>query len=256
MTLQAQQRRLSRRNLMAFLDELAALPGEAAALYLPPGAGIEEPLGKLDIAPQIRNEVAAYIEKSATGAAIFQRDISTHLILPPFPIKEQLSSLRLDMEPLRALLAPDYKIALVLVRLGAYTVGVADGEIISGSKVGTGNIHGRHRKGGSSAHRFERHRDKQIEYFFTRLCQHAREHIEPHLGELDYIVYGGARETIRLLKKQCEFLGRLKTAELPPLLDIAEPRRAVLEKALARVWTSTIITWEEGQGGKANPSAL
>jgi hypothetical protein len=246
MTPQVNQRRLSRRSLAGFLDEMAARPGEAASLYLPPGAEIETELGRLDMPPEIREQAAGYIEKSATGTAVFWGEAVRCLVLPPFPVTGPAFAATLDEKPLRELLAPDYSIALVLVRLGAYTVGVAAGEKLVSSKVGTGNIHGRHRKGGSSAHRFERHRDKQMEYFFTRLCQHAREHIEPHARELEYIVYGGARETIRLLLKQCDFLGRLQVPELPPLLDIAEPRRAVLEKALSRVWTSTVIEWEEG----------
>ena len=133
----------------------------------------------------------------------------------------------------------------MLVRLGAYAVGVSRGETFVSSKVGTGNIHSRHKKGGSSAHRFERHRDKQIEYFFTRICQRAREHLEPYEKSLGYLVYGGARTTIRDLNKQCPFLKKLDTPTLPPLLDIPEPRQAVLKTALDRIWSSTVYEWRE-----------
>jgi hypothetical protein len=51
-------------------------------------------------------------------------------------------------------------------------------------------VHSRHRQGGSSAHRFERHREKQIESFFTRVCGHAQEHLEPYLKQLDHVIYG------------------------------------------------------------------
>jgi peptide subunit release factor 1 (eRF1) len=147
---------------------------------------------------------------------------------------------------LRSRLEHDLMIALVLVRLGSYAIGVSRGEKLLTSKVGTGLVHGRHRQGGSSAHRFERHRDKQIETFLNRVCQHAREQLEPYVKSLDYIVYGGARETILLLQKYCPLLMKLETPVLPPLLDIPDPRQAVLETAIGRVWSSTVVEWEEG----------
>ena len=131
------------------------------------------------------------------------------------------------------------------MRLGAYAIGVCMGDKLVTSKVGTGLVHGRHRQGGSSAHRFERHRDKQIEYFLTRAGQRAREQIEPYLKTLDYAVYGGARTTIQIFQKQCGFLGRIRAPLLPPLLDIPEPRQVVLINAVSRIWSSTVIAWRE-----------
>jgi hypothetical protein len=151
----------------------------------------------------------------------------------------------METKPLVDTLRKDHIIALVLVRLGSFGIGVYRGEKRLSSKVGTGLVHGRHRQGGSSAHRFERHRDKQIESFLTRVCRHAREQLEPYVKYLDYIVYGGARTTILLLQKQCPLLGNLRTPALPPLLDIPEPRQAVLETAIDRVWSSTVFKWRE-----------
>ena len=64
---------------------------------------------------------------------------------------------------------------------------------------------------------------------------------------LDFVVYGGAQTTILLLRKQCPFLARLEGAILPPLLDIPEPRQAVLEKAARRVWSSSVIEWRDDE---------
>jgi hypothetical protein len=143
------------------------------------------------------------------------------------------------------LLEHDYSVAFILVRLGSYAIGVCRGEKLLSSKVGTGLVHGRHKKGGSSAHRFERHRDKQIEYFLTRVCQRSREQLEPYVKSIEYIVYGGARTTIQLLQKQCTFLGKLEIPNLPPQLDIPEPRQAVLKAAIGRVWTSAVYEWRD-----------
>ena len=79
------------------------------------------------------------------------------------------------------------------------------------------------------------------------MCEHIREHLGPHAQALDYVVYGGARTTILLLRKQCPFLGQLDRHILPPLLDIPEPRQAVLEKAVGRVWSSSIIEWHNNE---------
>ena len=170
-----------------------------------------------------------------------------YLVLPPFPVAEKYIAGGYEVAPLRALLQRDFTVAVVLVRLGAYAVGVCQGEKLVSSKVGTGLVHGRHRQGGSSQHRFERHREKQIEYFLTRVCTHAREHIEPHARSLDYIAYGGAWTTILSLTKQCPFLKQFDDRTLPPLLDIPDPRQPVLESAITRVWSSTVIEWRESE---------
>ena len=113
------------------------------------------------------------------------------------------------------------------------------------SKTGTGLVHARHKKGGSSQARFARHREKQIEQFMARVCSHVRQHIEPYARSLEYMVYGGARTTIFSLHKQCPFLSQFEDRILRMLLDIPEPRQAVLEEAIGRIWSSDVIEWCE-----------
>jgi peptide subunit release factor 1 (eRF1) len=168
-----------------------------------------------------------------------------HLVLPPFPIAEEYMTNGYDIELLRSLLGHDFLIALVLVRLGAYSIGICRGTELIDSKTGTGLVHARHKKGGSSQARFARHREKQIEQFLIRVCGHAREHIEPHARSLDYLVYGGARTTILLLRKRCPFLNQFDERILRMLLDIPDPGRAVLEKAVGAVWSTDVIEWRE-----------
>jgi len=167
------------------------------------------------------------------------------LVLPPFPVREAYARDGYDIEPLRSLLSHDFLIALVLVRLGAYSIGVCQGTKVLDSKTGTGLVHARHKKGGSSQARFARHREKQIDYFLGRVCGHVQEHIGPHAQSLDYLVYGGARSTILSLRKRCPFLGQFEDRVLRTLLDIPEPRRAVLDKALNDVWSTTILELRE-----------
>ena len=249
MTLTSRKRIISRARMLDFLDGLAGAPGvKALSLYLPPHLPtdqLENALKEVSEPSDTLAGLAKIAGSSKTGAVILWSPELKLSVLPPFPIAEKQTIQSLDTERLRSLLSRDHLIALVLVRLGSYAVGVYDGEKRVTSKVGTGLVHARHRKGGSSAHRFERHRDKQIEYFLTRVCQRSREHIEPYVKSLDYVVYGGARTTIQLLQKQCSFIGKLDTPTLPPLLDIPEPRQAVLEDAVSRVWSSTVYEWRE-----------
>ncbi len=248
MTRISRRRVLSRVKTLDFLGELENAPrDETRSLYLPPGlppAEIENYLENMTGPPDIPPELPGLAGTSKTGAVLFLGSGHGCLVLPPFPMADKSLVNALATEPLHLLLKRNYRIALVLVRLGAYAIGICDGETLTSSKVGTGLVHGRHRQGGSSAHRFERHRDKQIEYFLTRVCQHAREHLEPNARELDYLVYGGARTTILLLQKRCPFLGQFENRTLPPLLDIPDPRQAVLETAISRVWSSTVVEWQ------------
>jgi peptide subunit release factor 1 (eRF1) len=129
--------------------------------------------------------------------------------------------------------------------LGAYSIGICRGTELVDSKTGTGLVHARHKKGGSSQARFARHREKQIEQFLIRVCGHVREHVETYSRSLDYLVYGGARTTILLLRKRCPFLNQFEDRILRMLLDIPEPRQPVLEQALGAIWSTDVIEWFE-----------
>jgi len=236
--------------MLAFLAGLEATGGPAESLYLPSGLPLQEVGNLLEKAldPQaIPPELAELAAASKTGAVIFGSPSQTRLVVPPFPIRAEYLARGYVVEPLSSLLKRKFRVALILIRLGAYAIGFSEGESLVASKVGTGLIHGRHKKGGSSQQRFRRHREKQIEYFLTRVCGHIQEHLKPHASTLDFTVYGGAQTTILLLQKQCPFLAKLDGEILPPLLDIPEPRQAVLEKAVRRVWSSSVVEWRDDE---------
>jgi peptide subunit release factor 1 (eRF1) len=234
--------------MLGFLDELASSERKVVSLYLSRGTTqdrVEHLLGKVFPAGATPPGVAEAAAGSEMGAALFRSPPQTYLVLPPFPITEEYITDGYDVAPLRSLLSRHFLIGLVLVRLGAYSVGISRGTELLESKTGTGLVHARHHKGGSSQARFARHREKQIEQFLIRVCGHVREHIEPHARSLDYLVYGGAKTTILLLRKRCPFLSQFDDRILRMLLDIPEPRRAVLEKAVDTVWSTDVIEWRE-----------
>jgi peptide subunit release factor 1 (eRF1) len=189
--------------------------------------------------------VTEEITCSNTGAALFWGEQERYLVLPPFPISEKLFSSGYDVEPLRSLLQRELMLALILVRLGDYAIGVFRGEKMLSSKVGTGHIHARHKKGGSSQRRFERGREKQVEDFFDRVCSRVRERLEPYKAQLDYVVYGGEHHTLLSFRKQCRFLQQVDDRTLEPVLNVRRPRQATLWGAIGAVWSSEVIRWQE-----------
>jgi hypothetical protein len=239
------RRTLGRATTVDFLNGLAGVSGgKPVTLCLPPRLSsddVERACKAGDIPEDVHPHLIKIAAGSKTGCYVFWSAGQKCLVMPPFPTTEKQSVQPLDLAHLRSSLEHDHVIALVLIRLGAYAIGVSRGEKLISSKVGTGLVHGRHRQGGSSSHRFERHRDKQIETFLNRVCEHVHEIIGPYVKNLDYIVYGGARDTIQLLQKYCPLLMKLETPVLPPLLDIPDPRQEVLEKAVGRVWSSTVV---------------
>jgi hypothetical protein len=239
---------LTRGKTLEFLETLTSSDEIFQTLYLPPNlptAEMEGEIKKLFSLADITGEFKDLASRFATGAIVFWGEHQKYMVVPPFPVAEKSMNQSLNTTPLQSLLNRKYQIGIILVRLGSYAVGLCRGDKLVSSKVGTGLVHGRHRQGGSSAHRFERHRDKQIESFLIRVCGHVREQLEHYVKSMDYIVYGGARTTILTLQKYCPLLMKLEKPALPPLLDIPEPRRAVLESAISRVWSSTIYSWTE-----------
>jgi hypothetical protein len=249
MALISNQYYLRRDRVFDFLDALEKTDDSAATtVYLPPGMPapdiekvFKNALGLIALPEELPDMLAL----SRSGGALFWGGSRKCLIAPPFPLREQAVFTGFVAEPLRTLLGVDYKIALVLVHLGAYAVGLCCGEKLIASKVGTGLVHGRHKKGGSSQMRFQRRREKQATEFLDRVCLHAREHLESQSKTIDYMVYGGPRQTVMQLQKHCPFLGAFQDRVLA-VLDVPDPRREVLEKAVVRLWSSRITEWREG----------
>ena len=246
--------RISRHKMLAFLDELGAAREEAITLYVPSGvpqADVSAYVERVPGVESIRADLNREITSSQAGAVLFWGKTCKRLICPPFPQREKYLAGGYDTAPLRALLTRDFRIGIVLVRLGSYSIGVCEGETLVDHKTGTGLVHGRQRQGGSSAARFQRRRGEQAHHFLVRVVGHAEEKLAPHAKTLDYLVYGGARTTIRELRTHSRFMAQFDDRLLPPLLNIPEPRYEVLTHAVTDIWSCRVIEWrEEPAGGK------
>src|SRR3990172_12875287 len=133
--------RLGKQKMLAFLGELREASGEGVSLYLPPGLApgeVNKSLGKTVDLQGMPPELSEYAVASKQGAIIFWGSSRKCLIAPPFPVAEKRFYQDCAIEGLRSMLAHDFKVALILVRLGTYAVVVYQGQTLVSSKAGTG----------------------------------------------------------------------------------------------------------------------
>jgi len=239
--------KLPRLSMLQLLSEIETSEDPGISIYIPAGSAESEIKSILSIVSkeEMVSGILNQIVTSHTGAVLFWGEHYKYLILPPFSIIEKVIYQDYCTGPLFTLLNKDLIVALVLVRLGNYAIGVFQKETLISCKVGTGIIHSRHKKGGSSSQRYARHRDKQIEYFFSRICTHIQEQLNPVHKSIDFLYYGGEKFTIRLFRAQCAFLKEFDNRAADVLLNVRDPRQASLKSAIREVWASNIISWQE-----------
>ena len=141
---------------------------------------------------------------------------------------------------LHAHLTAPRRIGIVLVRLGGYSLGVAAGGVVEASTTGSRLVHGRNRKGGSSSGRFARRRDNQARAALDAAADAVVRVLLPVADTLDAVVLGGDTAALDELHADRRLTALLARAE-PRVLDVPEPRRAVLDDAARRALAVEIV---------------
>ena len=118
-------------------------------------------------------------------------------------------------------------VGVVLVRLGGHAAGVFAGRRLVASKVGSRNVHGRHRKGGSSQRRFERRREGQARVALDAAATTAAGVLTPHRRDIEAIVLGGDRRALATVLEDPR-LRWLAPLAADRVLDVPDPRLTVL----------------------------
>ncbi|WP_410669365.1 acVLRF1 family peptidyl-tRNA hydrolase [Amycolatopsis sp. cmx-4-68] len=136
------------------------------------------------------------------------------------------------------------RIALLLVRLGSHSVGVARDGRIEVSRTGRHLVHGRSAAGGWSQQRFARRRAGQARHALQDAAKDAFEVLVPRLSEVDAVVLGGDRRALDELREDRRLTPLFARGE-PRVLEVGEPSRAVLEEAAARA-LSVQVTLRDG----------
>ncbi|MGW4064606.1 acVLRF1 family peptidyl-tRNA hydrolase [Amycolatopsis sp. NPDC004747] len=136
------------------------------------------------------------------------------------------------------------RIALVVVRRGGHSVGIARGGRIEVSRTDRHLVQGRSAAGGWSQQRFARRRAGQARHALQDAAKDVFEVLVPRLSEVDAVVLGGDRRALDELRADRRLAPLFERAE-PRVLDVGEPSRAVLEEAAVRA-LSVQVTLRDG----------
>ena len=136
------------------------------------------------------------------------------------------------------------RIALLLVRLGGHSVGIARDGRIEVSRTDRHLVQGRSAAGGWSQQRFARRRAGQARHALRDAAKDAFEVLVPRLSAVDAVVLGGDRRALDELREDRRLAPLFARAE-PRVLDVGDPSYAVLEDAAARA-LSVQVTLRDG----------
>ncbi|MGW4113428.1 acVLRF1 family peptidyl-tRNA hydrolase [Actinosynnema sp. NPDC004786] len=134
-------------------------------------------------------------------------------------------------------------VGLLLVRLGGHSVGVARDGVVLVSATDSRQVHGRNKAGGWSQQRFARRREGQARVALRAAADDAARVLAPRVGSLDAVVLGGDRQALDALRDDRR-LAEVFALASPRVLDVPEPRRAVLEEAALRARAVEVVVRE------------
>ena len=162
-------------------------------------------------------------------------------VTPTFGLDHEAEYERVVVAPLLDSLGRDHTVAVVLVRLGGYAVGVLEGERVVASKVGTRFVKGRHKKGGSSANRFRRRREEQERELIEAAAAEAARVLGPWRDKVGYVALGGDRTAVgRTLAERPE-LDWLAPLALERFFDVSDPRRRTLDELPYQLYAAKVV---------------
>jgi hypothetical protein len=150
--------------------------------------------------------VSREVQRYATGAVIFwSENEDSFIVIPPFALPEdRVFQGRPETSLLRQLMEKERILGVVLVTWGSYAAGVFEGDKLLESKIGTGYIHKRHRKGGRSQKRFARRTEEQKKNFLRRVANRIEERFRSYY--LEQVFFGGNRLILKPLLEESPYL--------------------------------------------------
>lgn len=131
-----------------------------------------------------------------------------------------------------ALTEPPEDWGVLLVRKGGFAIARLAGVRQTASKVGRRHVQGRTKAGGQSQQRFARRRENQARDAYAAAADHAHR-ILVEGGPVGLLVAGGDRTAVAATLADPR-LTRLGTRVRDPFLDVPEPRRDDLDRAVAQ----------------------
>ncbi|MFI7116215.1 acVLRF1 family peptidyl-tRNA hydrolase [Amycolatopsis sp. NPDC049868] len=182
----------------------------------------------------VRNEGVRSTElKPDTVTVVAVNGVVAVATVPFGPLRAEGTMAGLAVGPLVEHALISRRIALLLVRRGGHSVGIARGGVVVQSRTDRHLVQGRSAAGGWSQQRFARRREGQARTALRSAADDAFEVLVPQLSEVDAVVLGGDRRALETLRENRRLAPLFQRAE-PRVLDIPEPRRTVLEDAAER----------------------
>ncbi len=234
----------SKPRLLRLLSEIGASAEYGHTAYLTPASLAEVARSRLAPAPARGAELASIAEharESATGLVAFWGEGSAIAIVPPFPVAGDQAHDGANVAALVELLRRELLVGIVLLRLGRYAVGVLRGDVLLDSRTGSRFVKGRHKAGGQSQRRFERIREGQVRELFDDACEVARRVLGPYERQLDYLLLGGERHTLRAFRERCQYVQGFGDRLLGRVLQVDRPGREELEGIGREVWKGQVL---------------
>lgn len=138
---------------------------------------------------------------------------------------------------------------VLLVRKGGFAVALVETDRVVASKVGQRHVQGRTKAGGQSQQRFARRRDNQARQAYEAAADHAARILTEESGSQDpprrvaaevtprqpvsALVCGGDRSAVDAVLADPRLARGLAGLVVDPWLPVPDPRRAVLDQAVA-----------------------
>ena len=215
------------------LDRLRPGLDEGYTLYLA--------ADQLPALPKSLLDAVSELGSWSTGAVVFGSGQRQVVVLPPFPVGGSDAVVGWDYGPLMSTLQRERDIALVLLRLGRYAIGVFRGTNLVASKTDTRYVKGRHKAGGTSQLRFQRIRENQAKALFDKTCEVARQLFGPYEDSLHHLALGGERHTLLGFQGRCPYMSRFEGGLLPRVLEARVPNLEALQKCGPRLYESMLV---------------
>jgi len=134
---------------------------------------------------------------------------------------------------------------VLLVRKGGFAVAALHGQAPLASKVGQRHVQGKTKAGGQSQQRFSRRRDNQARQAYEAAAEHAHRILVLEVGGVAALVCGGDRGAVDAVLSESR-LAHLSDVRVEPWLPVPDPRRAVLDKAIADGLSVSVTITEAG----------
>ena len=175
------------------------------------------------------------------GSARIELDEGALTVTPAFGLDHEGEYDVVRAGPLLDALEAEPTVAVLLVRMGGYAVGVFEGERLVASKVGTRFVKGRHKKGGSSANRFRRRREEQERELIDAAAEEAARVLGPWRNRVEHVALGGDRSAVGRVLESRPDLAWLQPLALERFFDVVDPRLRVLEALPYQLYAAKVV---------------